>query len=133
MGQVAKLLAARAEVRLTRAFGLGTVRQGRCRRERGVEVTVREQQGRRMKHDNGEGEMERYDMRTANTSSHARSCQYVTQGKCKQNVRATRSVCTHLAQRTPCHPQSKSQRTASSHGKLHHNLHTFSLMTCLVL
>ena len=28
IGQVAKLLAARAEVRLTRAFGSGTVRQG---------------------------------------------------------------------------------------------------------
>ena len=53
IGQVAKLLAARAEVRLTRAFGSGTVRQGRCRRERGVEVTVREQQGWRMEHENG--------------------------------------------------------------------------------
>ena len=53
IGQAAKLLAARAEVRWTRAFGSGTVRQGRCRQERGVEVTVREQQRRRMKHDNG--------------------------------------------------------------------------------
>ena len=81
VGKVAKLLGARAEVRLTRAFGSGTVRQGRCRRERGVEVTVREQQGWRMKHENGEGEMERYDMRTANTLSHACSCLFVTQGK----------------------------------------------------
>ena len=81
IGQVAKLLVTRAEVRLTRAFGSGTVRQGRCRRKRGVEVTVREQQGRRMKHENGEGDMERYDIHTANTLSHARSCLYVTQGK----------------------------------------------------
>ena len=55
IGQEAKLLATRAEVRLTRAFGAGTVRQGRCRRERGVEVTVRVQQGRRMKHEKGQG------------------------------------------------------------------------------
>ena len=48
IGQVAKLLAARAEVRLTRAFGSGTVWQGRSRRERGVEVTAREQEGWRM-------------------------------------------------------------------------------------
>ena len=40
---------AREEVRLSRAFGSGTVRKGKCRRERGVEVAVREQQGRRMK------------------------------------------------------------------------------------
>ena len=77
---MAKLLAARAEVRLTRACESGTVRQGRCRRERGVEVTVREQQRRRMKHENGEGEMERHDMRTANTLSHACTrCPYATQ------------------------------------------------------
>ena len=36
--QEAKLLAARAEERLTRGFGSGTSRQGRCRQERGVEV-----------------------------------------------------------------------------------------------
>ena len=49
IGQVARLSAARAEVRLTRAFGSGTVRQGRCRRqswEGGLEVIVREQQGK---------------------------------------------------------------------------------------
>ena len=58
IGQVAKLPAA-AEVRLTRAFGSGTVGQGRGRRqgrESGLELAVREQQGRRMKHENGEGE-----------------------------------------------------------------------------
>ena len=56
IGQVSKMPAARAEVRLTRAFGSGTGGQGRCRRqgrESGLEVAVREQQGRRMKHENG--------------------------------------------------------------------------------
>ena len=56
IGQVAKFLATRAEVRLTRAFGFGTVRQIRCRREGregGLEVTVRKQQERRMRHENG--------------------------------------------------------------------------------
>ena len=43
IGQTVKLLGARAEVRLIRAFGSGTVRQRRCRRERGVEVIVRKQ------------------------------------------------------------------------------------------
>ena len=41
IGQVAKLPAARAELRQTRAFGSGTVLQGRCRRqgrEGGLEV-----------------------------------------------------------------------------------------------
>ena len=48
---------------------------------------VREQQGRRMKHDNREGEVERCDMRTANTSSHARTrCLYATQGKCVRKM-----------------------------------------------
>ena len=57
IGQEAKLLGDRAEVCLTRAFGSGTVRRRRCRQERGVEVTVREQQGRRMKHENGGRDM----------------------------------------------------------------------------
>ena len=81
IGQVAKLPAARAEVRLIRAFGSGEVWHRMCRQECGLEVTVREQQRRRMKHKNGEGEMERYDMHTANTLSHACSCLYVTQRK----------------------------------------------------
>ena len=96
IGQVARLPGARAEVRLTRALWSGKPRRRWCRRERGVEETVREQQRRRMKHENGKGEMDRYDMRTANTLSHACSCLYVTQGKkCKENVHATRSVCAH--------------------------------------
>ena len=99
IGKVARLLGARAGVRLTRAFGSGEVRQGsrgRRSRESGLEVTVKEQQGWRMKHENGEGEMERYDMRTANTLSHACTrYQYVHARKlCQKNVRATRSVCT---------------------------------------
>ena len=58
---------ASAEVRLTRAFGSGKVRRRRCGRERGVEVTVWEQQGRRMKHEGREGEMEMCHIYTANT------------------------------------------------------------------
>ena len=97
IGQVAKLLAARAEVCLTRAFGSATVRQERCRPERGVEVTVREQQGWRMKHENGEGEMERYDIHTANTLSHACTrCLYVTQGKSAKNMCVRHGVCVQL-------------------------------------
>ena len=69
-GRVAKLLGARAEVRLTRAFGSGEAWQGsrgRQSREGGLEVTVREQQGRRVTHGNGEGEMEMCDMRMQQT------------------------------------------------------------------
>ena len=105
IGPVAKLPAARAEVRLTRTFGSGTVRQGRCRRqgrEGGLEVTVREQQGRRMKHENGEGEMERCDMRTANTLSHACTrCLHATQGKCVRTMCVRHGVCVH----PPSHTQ----------------------------
>ena len=98
IGQVAKLLGARAEVRLTR-FRVGTVRRRRCRRECGLAMTVREQQGRRVKHDIRDSEMERYDMRTANTSSHTCNAVSVRHAKklCQKNVRATRRVCTHHA------------------------------------
>ena len=92
IGQVAKLLGARAEVRLTCAFGSGKARRRRCRQERGVEVTVRERQGRRMKHENGEGEMERYDMRTANTLSHA-CTRCLTQGTCVRKMCVRHGVC----------------------------------------
>ena len=71
-GQVAKLLGARADVRLTRAFGSGKARQesrGRQSRESGLEVTVREQQGQSVTHENGEGEMEMCDMRMQQTFS----------------------------------------------------------------
>ena len=92
-------VAARAEVHLIRAFGSGTVRQGRCRRqgrEGGLEVTVRKQQGRRMKHENGEGEMERHDMRTATTLSHACTRYlYATQGKCVRKMCVRHGVCVH--------------------------------------
>ena len=85
IGQVATPLGAHAEMRLTRAFGSGKARQGsrgRQGRNGGLELTVREQQGRRVKHEN-EGEMERYDMRTANTLSHACTrCLCVTQRNC---------------------------------------------------
>ena len=65
-GQIAKLLGVRAEVRLTHAVGSGKAWQGsrgRQSRESGLEVTVREQQGRSVTHENGEGEMEMCDMR----------------------------------------------------------------------
>ena len=76
IGQVAKLLGACAELRLTRS---GRVEFGEDCAD-GLEVTVREQQGRRMKHENGEGEMGRCDMRTAHTLSHACTrCLYVKQ------------------------------------------------------
>ena len=103
IGQVAKLLAARAEARLTSAFRSGEVRQGSRRRrsrEGGLEVTVREQQGRWMKHESGEGEMERYDMRTANTLSHACSCLYVTQGKSAKKMCVRHGVCVHTVAHT---------------------------------
>ena len=90
IGQVATLLGAHAEVRLTRAFRSGKARQGsrgRQGREGGLELTAREQQGRRMKHENGEGEMERYGMRTANTLSHACTrCLFVTQRNCVRKM-----------------------------------------------
>ena len=101
IGLVAKLPAARAEVRLTCAFGSGRVRQGRCRRqsrEGGLEVTVREQQGRRMKHENGEGEMEKYDMRTANT---LRACHVRTPRKENVSEMCVRhGVCVHSPSHT---------------------------------
>ena len=64
------ILATRAEVRLTLYFGSGSARQRRCgrrSREGGFEVTAREQQAWRVKHDSGEGEMERVDMRMQHT------------------------------------------------------------------
>ena len=49
-----------------------------------------------MQHENGEGEMERCDMRTANTLSHCVYAMSVRHARkmCQKNVRATRSVCT---------------------------------------
>ena len=69
-GQVAKLLGARAEMRMSCAFRTGKHWQrscGRQSRERGLQVTVREQQGWRVKHGNGEDEMERHDIRMQQT------------------------------------------------------------------
>ena len=120
---MAKLLGAHAEVRMTRAFGSGEVRRRLCRRERGLEVTVRKQKGRRMKHENGEGEMERYDMRTADTLRPACTrCLSVRHAKklCQKNVRAIWSVCTlsvaHTAVATTWvrNPESKKKSQISS-------------------
>ena len=104
IGQEAKLPGARPEVRLTRAYGSGKARRRRCRQERGVELTVREQQRRWMKHENGEGEMERYDTHTANTLSHACSCLYVTQGKCAKIMCVRHGVCVLSPSHTPWLP-----------------------------
>ena len=70
LGKIAKLFGARAGVRLSCAFRIGKIRQesrGRQSREGGLEVTIREQQGRRVKHENGESEMEINDMRMQQT------------------------------------------------------------------
>ena len=56
-----------------------------------------------MKHESGEGEMERYDMRTANTLSHACSCLYVTQGKSAKKMCVRHGVCTPGWLTIPCH------------------------------
>ena len=120
--------AARAEVRLTRAFGSGTVRQGRCRRERGVEVTVREQQGRWMIHENGEGEME---MKHAHCK-HLEPCVYAMSVRharkmCQKNVRATRSECTPPVAHTVVattwvrNPETKKKKHQTSSFHFHHD------------
>ena len=53
LGQVAKFLEARAEVCLTRAFGSGKARQDDADKNvgNGLEVTVKEQQGWRVRHE----------------------------------------------------------------------------------
>ena len=68
-------------------------------------MIVREQQAQRTKHENGEGEMERYDMRTANTLSHACSCLYVTQRKSAKKMCVRHGVCVYTPRRThsSCH------------------------------
>ena len=61
LGQVAKLLVL-VQSALDPRFWVGKVRQegvDECVGEVGLEVTVREQQGRRMKHEKGEGEIKR--------------------------------------------------------------------------
>ena len=114
IGQEAKLLGARAEVRLTGAFGSGKARQRLCGRECGVEMTVREQQGRRVKHENGEGEMEIDGVRMQQTPffttlSHACMCTRMRDvrmyaAQCRKNARATEE-CVYIPCRThgSCH------------------------------
>ena len=108
LGQVAKLYRGRAEVRLTRAFGSGRARQGsrgRQSRESGLEVTVREQQGWRVKHENGEGEMEMCDIcmqqTFLTTLSHACVCTRMNMCGCAQTKCVCDSrVCAHHPSRT---------------------------------
>ena len=119
LGQVAKLLGARAEVRLTRAFRSGKARQGsrgRQSREGGLQVTVTEQQGRRVKHESGEGEMEMCDMRRQQTLFRhlSRACVFTRMKMCGvcTDVRATgecvyraaSAVCHHVRQTNPLAP-----------------------------
>ena len=70
LGQVGKHPGAREEVRLSCVLRTGTLGKdcadGKVE-EDGLEVTVREQQGWRVKHENGEGEMEINDMRMQQT------------------------------------------------------------------
>ena len=125
LGQVAKLLGARAEVRLTRAFGSGTVRRRRCRREGGLEMTVREQQGRRMTHENGKGEMERHDMRTASTSSHACTRYlYVTQRNCVRKMCVRHGVSVHPSSHTQSLPLCGCEILSLKNFKLRHSMST---------
>ena len=119
IGQEAKLPGARAEVRLTRAFGSGKARRRRCRRKR-------EQQRRRMKHENGEGEMERDGIHTANTLSHACSCLYVTQGTSAKKMCVRHGVCVHfpvahtvVARTWVRNLESKKKKTQSSSSNVH--------------
>ena len=80
LGQVAKLLGARAD-----AFGSGKSRRRRCGRERGAEVTLREQQGWGMKHG---------DMRHAHCK-HLEPCMYaVSVRHAKKMCVRHESVCT---------------------------------------
>ena len=115
LGQEAKLLGARAEARLTRASGSGKARRRRCGRERGVE----EQQGRRMKHEDREGEMGICDMHTANTLSHACTRSLcVTPRKCA----CDKSACVHPPSNTTVvaptcvrNPEFRTPQTSSFH------------------
>ena len=62
LGQIAKLLGARAELRMSCAFRTGKFGKKVVDVKVGIdlEMTVKEQQ-RRVRHESGEGEMERYD------------------------------------------------------------------------
>ena len=90
LGQIAKLLAARAEMRTPCAFRTGErvdVKVGN-----GLEVTVKEQQGW-VRHETGEGEMERCDTYKKHpffiTLSHARVCTRMKMCGCAQTDCAT--------------------------------------------
>ena len=69
LGQVSKRLVL-VKSALGPRFWVEKVRQedvDECVGEVGLEVTVQEQQGRRVKHENGEGEVKRDDMRMRTT------------------------------------------------------------------
>ena len=99
IGQVAKVLDARADTGLTRAFGSGRARQGsrgRQSREGGLKVTVKEQQRWRVRYEEREREEARWRCatcacnKTFSDSCAMRVCTHVTVlSATKQNVRAT--------------------------------------------
>ena len=62
LGQVAKLLAARVGVRMPRAFGAGKARES----SGPAGLALRKKQGR-VRHEDGEGKMDRKDKHSANT------------------------------------------------------------------
>ena len=83
LGQVAKLLVL-VQSALDPRFWVGKVRQedvDECVGEVGLEVTVQEQQGRRLKHEKGEGEVKRDDMRMQTTFHVLEPCVCVTRMK----------------------------------------------------
>ena len=95
IGQVAKLLGARAEVRSTALVGLVKFD------EDGADGNVVWQQRRRMKHESGEGGMDISYIHTANTLSHACTrCLYVTQGTCAKKICVRHGVCVHTLSHT---------------------------------
>ena len=126
LGQVAKLLVLLKSA-LDPRFWVGKVRQedvDECVGEVGLEVTVQEQQGRRVKHEKGEGEVKRDDMRTQTTFHVLEPCVCVTGMKmcevpseravrrkmCVQHV----SVCTPRRTHSSCYYVSATPLRGSS-------------------
>ena len=111
IGEVAKLPGARAEVRLTRACGSGKARRRRRGRERGVDVTVREQQGWRVKH---EWRKRDGDMPHAHCK-HLEPCVFPMSARhAKKMCVRQESVCTKPNQTNPTQPNPTQQQTTNN-------------------
>ena len=108
IGEVAKLPGARAEVRLTRACGSGKARRRRRGRERGVDVTVREQQGWRVKHEwrKRDGDM-----------PHAH-CKHLEPCVCAMSARHAKKMC--VRQESVCTLSIAHTAVATTHQDLFH-------------